>query len=190
MSAVYLLLGFPGTGKYTVGKALTAEIERRGGTARLVDNHYVNNVVFGVIDKPSPLPQGVWDHIREVRRAVVGALHDYGDPAWSVVFTNFITEAEIPGIDPEFFPRIKALGDRRAGGVRVVRLSCETEELARRVVRDDRRQRMKLTNVDRLRALVAENTIHHPQDLPTITLDVTHTSPDETANRILDAAWS
>lgn len=191
MSAVYLLLGFPGTGKYTVGKALAAEIERRGDTVRLVDNHYVNNVVFGVIEKQSPLPQGVWDRIRDVRRAVVGALEEFGSPEWNVVFTNFITEAEIPDIDPEFFPRIKALGAQRPGGIRVVRLTCDLEENCRRIQRADRVERMKLTREQVLRELVAANTIYDPPDLPTITLDVTHAAPEETAKRILDdPSWS
>jgi len=189
MSAVYLLLGFPGTGKYTVGKALAAELEQRGETVRLIDNHYVNNVIFGVIDQRGRLPEGVWELVRQVRNAVTSALLEFGAPERNIIFTNFITEAEVPDLPPEFLARLNALGEQRSSGVRVVRLTCELEELSRRVQLQDRAERMKLTNSDVLRKLVAENTIYDPPDRPTITLDVTDVSPAETAKRILDAAW-
>ena len=56
-SDVFVLLGYPGTGKYTVAHALARELGRRGRRAQVVDNHFVNNPVFEVIlaDGVTPL---------------------------------------------------------------------------------------------------------------------------------------
>ena len=41
--AIYQLLGYPGTGKYTVARALVDQLEAGGATVRLIDNHLVAN---------------------------------------------------------------------------------------------------------------------------------------------------
>lgn len=44
-NAIVYLFGFPGVAKYTVAREIAA-----GAGARVVDNHYVNNPIFGLLD--------------------------------------------------------------------------------------------------------------------------------------------
>ncbi len=68
VSFVFLLTGFPGTGKLTVAGALRDLLEADGETVRVVDNHWINNPILGLIDQDgiTPLPQGVWERVGEV----------------------------------------------------------------------------------------------------------------------------
>jgi predicted kinase len=52
------LVGFSGTGKLTVARELALPLE-----ARVVDNHWINNPIFGLIDndRVTSFPTGVWD---------------------------------------------------------------------------------------------------------------------------------
>ena len=68
---IFHLIGTPGAGKYTIGKLLA---EAAG--ARLVDNHSIANVIFGMLDQDGvkPLPAGTWPLVMRVRRTVLDAL--------------------------------------------------------------------------------------------------------------------
>ena len=74
-------------GKYTVG----AELARLTG-ARLVDNHSIANVIFNVIgtDGVSPLPEGIWERVGQVRAAVLDTIVHLSPPHLSFVFTNYM----------------------------------------------------------------------------------------------------
>jgi hypothetical protein len=50
-NTIFYLIGPPGVGKYTVGRIIAT----RSG-AKLVDNHYWNNVVFGLIEQDGVTP--------------------------------------------------------------------------------------------------------------------------------------
>ena len=67
-----------------------------------------------------------------------------------------------------------------------VLVRCETPELLRRVVRPDRRARMKLVDpvlAARLNDDVPPFVTTHPN---TLEIDVTHVPPDESAARIVE----
>ena len=70
-NTIMLLIGFAGTGKYTIG----LELAGRTG-ARLIDNHLVNNPVFTVMnpDGLSSLPDGVWAKTNLARFRATGVL--------------------------------------------------------------------------------------------------------------------
>jgi hypothetical protein len=174
-------IGSPAVGKYTIASKVAPMLP-----ARLVDNHAIANVIFSVLDQDGvkPLPPSVWPHVGAVRRAVLDAVMDLSPAHLSFVFTNALR-----GDDPAeevVFEELRALAEVRRSVFVPVLLRCATEEVVRRVVQSDRRQRMKLVDPGLARQLNdgPQFTTAHPNVLQ---LDVTHVPPEECAARIV--AW-
>ena len=181
-SVVYHLIGRPGVGKYTIG----SEIARLTG-ARLVDNHSVANVIFQLlnVDGVTPLPEGVWARVDQVRSAVLDTLGNLAPRELSFVFTNFI-RGEDPAEYANFMEFVAATETRGSVFVPVV-LSCQTEELVRRIVRPERKARMKLEDPIE-GARLNDHTPQFQTDHPNLlALDVTRMPAGEAAEAI--AAW-
>jgi hypothetical protein len=183
-ATVFLLIGFSGTGKLTVAKALTARLMERGAAVRLVDNHYINNPIFGLLDQDGvrPLPVGTWDRVGEVREAVVRTIETLSPLEWSFIFTNDLTDGPK---ERAWVQTLVGLADTRRSRLVVVRLLCDVEELSRRVVSPEGRGLMKWGDAEEVRRRAATEQVLDP-DLPsTLTLDITSMPSFEAADRIL-----
>jgi hypothetical protein len=182
-STIIHLIGFPGVGKYTI----TTELASRTG-AQLVDNHSIANVIFNVIapDGVTPLPSAVWPRVHAVREAVFDTIENVARPGLSFIFTNYLRgESEAEYLS---FVSMVELAKRRESLFVPVLLRCETAELQRRIVGEDRRRRMKMVDPvegARINDEVSPFTTDHPNVLA---LDVTAVPPSETADAIL--AWT
>jgi len=189
---VFVLLGYPGTGKYTVAKALAEELASRGVVGKVVDNHHMNNPIFEVVlaDGITPLPAKVWDLVEQVRDAVLTAIEECSPPECTYIFTNFVLDAEAaqPKVGA-YFDRLRALAKARGGALHVVVLTCEAEELYRRVTEPDRRARYKLMDSTWVRKMVAEDPPYSPGGPGVMTLDITDLAPTEVATLIADRHW-
>ena len=186
-STIYLLLGYPGTGKYTVAKAMAAGLEQLGRTTRVVDNHYVNNPVFGLVEQDGVghLPEGLWDRVGEVRNALLATIESLSPANWTFIFTNWIAETEAEGAS--YIDRLKAIARTRGSDFECVRLTCDPEELRRRVVAPDRRERMKWTDSEGVLRLTETHPLLDPGP-PAFTIDNTELEPAECAAEILRRA--
>lgn len=185
-SAVYLLIGFPGAGKYTIAKAMRERLLAAGRDGRLVDNHSVNNRIFELVELPSEgtLPKTVWDRVDEVREAVLRTIEELSPRTWWFIFTNYL----VKGLDEGYVERIDRLADRRGAVLVPVVLSCAPDEVLRRVVQPDRRAHLKDTSVSRASQALAKHQLVDP-DLPqTLHLDVTSVPAHRAAVRILEHA--
>jgi hypothetical protein len=182
-NTVFYLIGPPGVGKYTVGKIIAA---RTG--AKLVDNHYWNNVIFGLIQEDgfNQLPNSVWVQVGRVRAAVLDTIATLSPPSWSFVFTHAAEDG--PG-DREMFAAIRAAGEARRCAMIVALLSCGPDTLAARVVGADRRARMKETNpvAARINAVRPAFDPGYPRSMR---IDTTHLAPEQVADQIIAAARS
>jgi hypothetical protein len=174
------LIGSPAVGKYTIASRVAPLLP-----ARLVDNHAIANVIFNVLDGDgvTPLPRGVWSHVSQVRRAVLDAITQFSPPHLSFVFTNHLR-----GGDPAeevVLEELRAVAEIRQSTFVPVLLSCATEEVVRRVVQPDRRQRMKLADPALARQLneLPPFTTTHPNALE---LDVTRLPVEASAVRIVE----
>jgi hypothetical protein len=179
------LLGYPGVGKYTIAQ----ELARLGSASHhhvVVDNHYVNNVIFPLVDADGVKPLGpeVWAKVAEVRRTVLNTIETVSPPEWSFIFTN-VLEADEPA-DRELYEVVRALAARRQSHFVPVVLSCSIDELARRVVAPVRARRLKWTDANRLRGLVATRKLLAVEDPNGLELDITEQSVAETAEMIAD----
>ncbi len=177
-NTIVYLLGHPGVGKYTVARKLAAKTG-----AHIVDNHYVNNPILGLVetDGVTPLPKEVWARVGEVRSAVLQTVAELSPHGWSFIFTNALTD------DPEsrsVFAEVLGVAERRGSAFAAVRLLCEPKENARRIALPERRARMKDVNPEGARGRNRDDVLepNHPN---TLTLDVTGLEPEEAAERIL-----
>jgi hypothetical protein len=182
-SFVVVLLGLPGTGKFTIAKELRGQYERSGRDVRVIDNHYTANVVFGVlplVDGYRSIPPETWEYVGKVRAAVWDAIIALSSPQTSFVFTSDITNREGPAHAEQY----RRLADSRDSVFVPVRLLCEVDELARRIVSPERRDRSKWLDSEGVRRKHAVDTVLELGDSRELTLDVTSTPPSRSAEDI------
>lgn len=179
-NVIVYLVGFPGVGKLTVARGLAQLLK-----AKIVDNHWINNPIFGLIhnDRITPLPIGVWDQVAKVRQAVLETIATLSAPE-----ANFILTHAGYDDDPEdrkIYGAIAKTAERRGAIFVPVRLLCEEAELTRRVVSPERASRLKSMDPEAVFREASTREvlkIDHPNGM---TLDITAISPQESARLIL-----
>jgi thymidylate kinase len=179
-NTLIVLIGFAGTGKYTIGRLLS---ERMG--AKLIDNQLINNPIFTVVnaDGVTPLPAAVWDKVREIRRVVYEAAREIAPPGLSFIFTLELRESD-PAAHRAFLD-LEELAAARKSFLVPIRLLCDVEELCRRVSDPARVERLKEISPDRARKKWAEHTVLHPKHENVRTVDVTAKSPGQSVDAIV-----
>ena len=179
-NTLVVLIGFAGTGKYTIGRALS---ERTG--AKLVDNHLINNPIFTVVnaDGVTPLPAAVWDKVKGIRNIVYEAIREISPPGLSFIFTLEMRESD-PAAHRAFHD-LEELAAARQSLFVPIRLICDVEELCRRVVDPARVGRLKDVSPDNARRKWAEHTVLNPRHENARTIDVTAKSPEESVDEIV-----
>ena len=184
-NTIVLLIGFAGTGKYTIGRELC---ERTG--ARLVDNHLINNPIFKVVNAAgvTPLPARVWDKVQEVRATVYEAIRELSPPEMGFVFTMELRESN-PGDHTAFWDIEELAADRQSRFV-PIRLICGVEELCRRVVDPERVAMLKEISPELARKKMAEDSVLNVPHPNQRTLDVTKRSASGSVDAILDEVSS
>lgn len=174
-----LLIGFPGTGKLTIAKRLSPLI-----SAKIIDNHWVNNPVLGVLDHDltKPLPEAIWEQTGRVRQAVLDTIVAFSTPSANFIFTH----AGIQGDERSHrtFRQIAEAAEGRGALLVPVRLLCEAEELARRVAIPERRERLKSVNAEASLERSRTLQVLDPEHANTLNLDVTSLSAEEGADAI------
>jgi dihydroorotase-like cyclic amidohydrolase len=179
-NTILYLIGYGGTGKYTIAKEIAALTG-----AVVVDNHLINNPVFSVVgaDGIRLLPAGVWQKIEGIRRIVLDTIAELAQPDASFIFTNELYEGKV--MDRRLYEDVATLAAQRKALFVPVILRCEPEELYRRVASPERALRFKLRNVEHTRENIRTYKllrIEHPNYLE---LDITHLSPNEAASAII-----
>jgi hypothetical protein len=179
-NTLVLLIGFAGTGKYTIGR----ELCRRTG-AKLVDNHLIANPVFTVLDGDgiAPLPREVWAKLKEIRRIVYDSIRELSPPNLGFVLTMELRENN-PG-EHSAIDDLEKLAAARQSLFVPIRLVCDVEELCRRVAEPMRRARLKMISVENARRKSAEDAVLNPKHANVRTIDVTAKSPSEAADAIM-----
>jgi hypothetical protein len=180
-NTIVLLIGFAGTGKYTIGRELC---ERTG--AKLVDNHLINNPIFKVVnaDGVTPLPARVWDKVKEVRATVYEAIQELSPPEMGFVFTMELRESS-PS-DHGAFWDLEQLAAARESRFVPIRLICGVEELCRRVADPARVAMLKEISPELARKKFAEDSVLNAPHPNQRTLDVTKRSASGSVDAILD----
>lgn len=176
---ILYLVGFAGSGKLTVAREFASVTG-----AKVVDNHWINNPIFGLIDPDgvTPLPPAVWDQTAKVRAAVLETVATLAKPATNFVFTHEGVAGEPR--DQAIFDAIRATAARRGAGFLPVRLLCDEDQLVRRIQSPERAPLMKCIDPADARFKSRNHAVLDPAP-DTLTLDVTRRSPAESVAAIL-----
>jgi hypothetical protein len=180
-NTIVALIGFAGTGKYTIGRELC---ERTG--ARLIHNHLINNPIFAVVnaDGVAPLPAGVWDRVKEIRSTVYQAIRELSPPEMSFVITMELRESN--PLDHLAFDDLAELATARQSRFVPIRLICGVEELCRRVADPERITLLKSISPELARKKSLEEEVLNPPHPNLRTLDVTKRTASGSVDAILD----
>ncbi|MBM3521495.1 MAG: hypothetical protein FJX57_00945 [Alphaproteobacteria bacterium] len=174
------ILGFAGSGKLTIAKELAPQLR-----AVLVDNHFINNVVLGLIepDGVTPLASGVWVNIRKVRAIALETIQHYARPDRSFVFTNEILEGE--PLAEQACSDIAKVAEARGATYRPVRLLIAPEELARRVASPERASQLKEIDAEAALRKARTRRVYTPPNHKCLDLEITNLSPTHAAENIV-----
>lgn len=188
------LIGFAGVGKYTIAKAIAEMMAGTLEACKVVDNHYVLNPIFNLIaqDGVTPLPAQVWENAMQVRLAVLATIEHLSPKDWNFVFTNELVEdgltEDADGSNLMLYSQILKVAQARGARFVPVRLLCDLEEHLSRVVRPERRERMKDVAPNEARDKHANHKLFMPDHTNTLTLNVTGLTPEIAAQTILEHA--
>lgn len=180
-NTIIVLIGFAGTGKYTIGRELCA---RTG--AKLIDNHLINNPVFSVlnIDGVTPLPVQVWDRVKEIRATVYHAIMELSPPDMSFVFTLELRQSNPR--DHAALQDLLELAAARDSRFIPMRLICGVDELCRRITDPARVAMLKEISPELARKKSLEEEVLNVPHQNLRTLDVTKRTASGSVDAILD----
>ena len=175
------LIGFAGVGKFTTAQKLAGLLG-----ARIVDNHWINNPIFGLIDSDriTPLPPSVWEQVGKVRHAVLETIALLSPPQANFILTNSLADDDPE--DRQIYDAVLATAERREALFVPVRLLCDEEQLTKRVVSPERAGRLKrMDPIEAAREVRTLTTLltHHVNEL---TLDTSAITPEVSARLIYD----
>ena len=168
-----VLAGLPGVGKLTVGRAL-ADVTGY----RLFHNHLTVDLVLSLFEFGSQpfveLREEVW--LAAIDQAV-------GANLGGVIFTLAYDHT----VRDRFVDQIQEIVEVTGGTVRFVELTCNREELERRLVLPSRAEFGKLRSVKQLRSLYQIGAFDGPQLPPDrLLVETTGRSADEVAGQIVN----
>jgi hypothetical protein len=164
---------------------LAAAAGGRGHHYVVLDNHHTNNVIFAAldIDGVKPVPQAVWDRIREVRELLLRTIEDLSPRDWTFVFTNVLTDdkaSERATVD-----RLVQVAHRTDRTYLPVLLQCEVDTLTARVDSQQRRDRSKWIDPPAVGDYVRTHHLVDVSDLHPLTIDTGTIAPADAALLIL-----
>jgi shikimate kinase len=172
------LLGYPGVGKYTVGKALATQTG-----AVLIDNQVVNHPILVLFkwDGKEQLPPGTDDRAAPIRDAVFAALEEIAPRGISYVLTNNLDDV---AEDIAIYERLEAIAKARGATFLPVILTCAPEIQRERVQSPERSQRLKLSDPEALERMMATTRLYSPADPNLLTIDTTNRSVNDSVEII------
>ena len=178
-NCVVYLIGFRGTGKYTVAKEL-----QKITKARLVDNHTINNPIFMLHDVSKGIEDEVWEDVSKIRNIVFEHIKYHADLSNSFIFTNELFDNDEDDID--IYKTVLSLAKHRKATFFPVILHCDLEELLDRAQNKEREKLFKDTSVENIKNLYKAHQILIPDYTNTIELNITALSPNESATAIIE----
>lgn len=173
------LVGPAGVGKLTVARELAVSLP-----GKVVDNHWINNPIFGLLDndRTTPFPAGVWEQTSRIRAAVLDTIATIAP--WHA---NFILTNELYADEPDaadIAMQVIRCAEARDAIYVPVRLSCDARRLAERVVAEDRAARLKSMDASAAERNAMRGILETGSPFE-LNLDTTETAAKSTADAVL-----
>ena len=165
--------GWPGAGKYSIGKDLSRKLG-----ARFVHNHLLHDLALACTGLDD---QDRWSLYENIRKAAYDVLARRPS---NEVFV--MTNALCCGVarEVEAWSKVVDLAICRSARLIPVILRADTETVVRRISSSDRSD-MKLTDPGILQEMISKHSLQIPDITETIELDVSDYSIEEAADEIL-----
>ncbi|WCR53236.1 MAG: Shikimate kinase [Wolbachia endosymbiont of Ctenocephalides orientis wCori] len=169
------LIGFPGSGKSTIAKALCKDMN-----AVIVSNNLFNNIIFNVIKLPNAeVPDELWKSISVVRENMLAILEEHHIES-NYIFTNELIEGDPH--DQGVYKLVENMGKKMGVEILSVVLHCNREELIKRVQSEERKNEKKITDSEFLIKRIEGRKIFVPEGA--LEIDNSNLSPEEVAEQI------
>ena len=179
-NTIIYLVGHAGTGKYTIAKEICKQID-----ARLIDNHYINNPVFGLLEESDDgLPDKIWEFTDRIRTVVYETMVELSPKKFNFVLTNVLYEDEAR--DHKNFFKLAAVAEERDACFVPVHLNISKEALVKRRTAKGRAERLKDTSAENARREYDEKVVLDFQHENRFDIDVSDTPAEKTATAILE----
>jgi len=174
------LFGYPGVGKNTIAR----ELEKQSSLIA-IQNHLLSNAFRHVASRqPADSYKKLEPDLRHhTMKAWLNFLDFVGKalPYQGMVFTSVLYQNDPDRV--EFFDFIRNWAVEQGREFYPVRLFCDADELARRIQSPGRNSEFKLTDTAVLSDIMSRYHVLEPRN--SLTLDVTHLSAAEAAQKIL-----
>ncbi len=192
MNQIILLSGIAGTGKKTIGQAIT-EINPM---FKLVHHHDYLDPILKLLNKNPKninpdsiwwdLDDNGWESLKKARRVAFDTIAYACSADDSFVITYELLKNDI--YHQAIFDEIKKLADIRNATFIPVRLICELEELLKRLCSHERKKYYKTQDVQLIKQRYSNTEVFQSRLKNELTIDVSSLSPEESAHKII--SWA
>lgn len=180
---IILLMGFAGTGKRTVGEALSHKTH-----FKYVHHHSWIDPILNLLGDDYnvwwELKEPAWEKLNAARDVIFSTIADVCPPS-----SSFIISFEMIDKDPYhkiFYNKVMEIVDKRKAHFLPVRLTCNEAELVTRIQSEDRKKYFKTRDVELIQMRSREHEVFHTNHPDEITIDTTAKSPEQVVKIIMD----
>ncbi|MGL9761161.1 MAG: AAA family ATPase [Wolbachia sp.] len=171
------LMGFPGSGKFTIARKLSEIID-----VVIVSNNLFNNVIFNVVKLPNAeVSNDLWEKIFAVIENMLAVFGKHHIKSKHYIFTNELIDGD--SYDQRVYSSMVNLGEKMGVEILPVVLHCNNEELIKRVELKERYQEGKISDSDFAIKRTREKRLFVPEG--SIEIDNSNLSAKEVAARIV-----
>lgn len=174
MAMLIHINGAPGVGKLTIARVMASRLN-----ARVLDNHAIYNVVFGLTDFKSP---EFFATVRAVRTVAYDQILRLPESEKVILTDAYFEDSDWAW---ESWKAIEQLAEARAWPFFTLSLLCEASEHRQRIVNEERAVNGKLRDVSYVDQAAQRSLIE--KDGPfSLRCDVTNFSAGEAASKLSD----
>ncbi len=175
---ILYIIGYPGTGKYTVAQHIAQQCK-----VTLIHNHLINNPILSILNVGTEQARAIaWAQMDKIRDVVLDTIANYAPTEQSFIFTNQLYEDS--AINLSTYQKIENLAVLRQAVFVPIKILVDLPEHERRLTTPDREKHFKVFQKEEMKRFLGRDILA-PQHRNFLQLDTTSLSVEQTANAIL-----